>query len=222
MKLIIALLFFVNLTVVTIHLAVIKRIDSKLTTLFLFCAIVGGFAIANYDVIRYFKLGREGVEIETAKREIDDAKSSALAEIDAEVKSQKESIRLLVSNANQASDKLEAQKEALSKLVDTAIALQKNIEQQKREISKLNQETLTAKQEIVKLNTASSEIALTLVRATYLTLQTRSEFGAGPRLTKAVAEIEKDINQILPMVIPNPQLRAEWLQQLQNTLPKRE
>lgn len=223
MKLTIGLLIFVLVTAITMYLAVKKRIDSKLTFIFLTFAIIAGFVTANYDVVRSLKLGREGLEVETqaAKREIGEAKSTALAEIDSEVKSQKESIRLLMANANETSDKLEEQRKALSDLIDTATFLQEKIEKQKHEISKLNQDSEAAKQEIVKLNAASSQIALTLVRATYLTLQTKNEFGGGPRLKKALDEIEADINRILPMVIPDPKERAQWVNQLENTLPKR-
>jgi chromosome segregation ATPase len=223
MKLTIGLLIFVIVTAITMYLAVKKRIDNKLSFIFLTFAIIAGFVTANYDVVGYLKLGREGLEVETqaAKRQIGDAKSKALAEIDSEVKSQKESIRLLMANANQTSDKLEEQRKALSDLIHTATALQEKIEKQKLEISKLNQDSQAVKQEIVKLNEASSQIALTLVRATYFTLQTKNEFGGGPRLKKALAEIEADINSILPMVIPDLQERTQWVNQLQNTLPKR-
>ena len=221
MKVTIGLLIFVCITAITIHLAVSKRINGKLTLLFLSFAVISGFVAANYDVIKHLKFGSEGVEIETAKREISTAKSVALAEIDGEVKSQKESIRLLISTANETSDKLEDQKTALSELVATATALQKEIEKQKQEMTKLNQESQQAKQEIIRLNAASSEIALTLVRATYLTMETKNEFGGGLRLKKATEQILEDINRVLPMVIPDPQRRAQWIQQLQNILPKK-
>jgi methyl-accepting chemotaxis protein len=222
MKLTIGLLIFMCVTTITVHLAVTKRIDGKLTIIFLAFAIVAGFVAANYDVVKRLKLNREGLEVETAKREIDEAKSTALSEIDTEVKSQKESIRLLISTANETSDKLEEQRKALSDLIATASALQKRIEEQKQEISKLNQGSQAAKQEIAKLNAASSQIALTLIRATYLSLETKNELGSGPRLKKAIDESLQDMNRILPMVIPDPQQRAQWVEQLQNTLPKRE
>ncbi len=156
MKLTIGLLIFMCVTTITVHLAVTKRIDGKLTMIFLTFAIVAAFVAANYDVVKRPKLNSEGLEVETAKEEIDKAKSTALSEIDAEVRSQKESIRILISTANETSDRLEQQRKALSDLVATASALQKRIEEQKQEISKLNQESLAAKQEITKLNAASS------------------------------------------------------------------
>jgi peptidoglycan hydrolase CwlO-like protein len=222
MKLIIGLFIFICITAITVYFSVKKEINNTLTIIFLTFAIASGLAAANYDVVRHLKFGLIELETETAKREIGNAKSSALAEIEREVTSQKESIRLLISNANKTSDKLEDQRETLSALIDKATALQNKIEKQKEEILKLNQQSQAAKEEIKKLNAASSQIALTLVKATYLTLVTKSEFGSSPRLQKATAEIEKDINRILPMVIPDPQERAYWIQQLQNTLPERQ
>jgi ABC-type transporter Mla subunit MlaD len=221
MKLIVGVLIFVCVTTVTLHLAATKRIDGKLTIIFLAFAIASGFIAANYDVVKHLKFNREGLEVDTVIQEIRDAKSSALAEIDTEVKSQKESVRLLISTANTTSDRLEQQRKALSELIATAAALQKKIEDQKQEILKLNQESQVAKQEIVKLNSASSQIALAVVRATYFSLETKNEFGTGPRLKKAMDEIQQDLNRLLPMVIPDPVQRAQWVEQLQNTLPKR-
>lgn len=84
-----------------------------------------------------------------------------------------------------------------------------------------NKDLSKAGERIKALNDAAAEIALILVRATYFTIETKSEFGT-ERATKATEEIMKDLNKILPMVITDPQKRAEWIVNLQNTLPKRE
>ena len=224
MKCIIALLIFICIVAITMHLAVSQKIAHKLTVTLLIFALLAGLSAANYDIIEYFKVRGEDfeVEVKTAKREIDTSKTSALAEIGEEVKSQKESIRLLISNANDTSEKLEDQGKSLGNLIDKATALQKKIEEQKQEVVKLNLDSQVTKQEIEKLNEASSIIALTLTKATYLTLMTKGEFGSSARLKKVNAELEKDINQVLPMVIPDPQERKRWVEQLQDILPKRQ
>jgi hypothetical protein len=224
LKSIIGLLIFICVVAITVNLAVTKKIDNKLTVILLIFAICAGFVAANYDIIEHLKVRSEDfeVEVKTAKREIDTSKTSALAEIGKEVESQKESIRLLISNANDTSDKLEAQGKSFTELIDKATALQKRIEEQKQEVVKLNLDSQAAKKEIEKLNEASSIIALTLTKATYLTLMTKGEFGSSARLKKVNAELEKDINQVLPMVIPDPQERKRWIEQLQDILPKRQ
>lgn len=218
MKELIALLVFVFISAPTIYLSIKKRIDTKLTVILLCFSIASGFFITNYDIITRFKWGK--VEIETAKNAISAAKQAALDEIASEVKDQKESIKLLIANANDSRDKLGKQKLAMEELIKTATALQKRIEEQKRSIIALNQTAEKTKADIEKLNAASSQIALTVIRATYFSLETKGEFG-GPRSQKAIEEILSDLNRILPMVIPNEKERSEWIKKLQTALPKR-
>lgn len=223
MKPTVALLIFICIVAITIHLAVSQKIGHKLTVTLLIFAILAGLGAANYDIIKYLKVRQGDYELEVgmAIGEIDTSKTSALAEIDTEVKSQKQSIRLLITDANNTSDKLKDQGESLTKLIDKAKALQEKIEKQKQEIVGLNRDSQATKQEIEKLNKVSNIIALTLTKATYLTLMTKNELGSSARLKKVTAELDKDINQVLPMIIPDPQERAHWIEQLQSILPKR-
>jgi len=55
---------------------------------------------------------------------------------------------------------------------------------------------------------------------TCFTLETKSKFGT-TRAEKAVKEIIKDLNKILPIVIPDNEERAKWIEDLQNILPQR-
>ncbi len=120
MKLTIGLLIFICVTAVTVHLAATKKIDTPLAGVLLFFAIASGFITANYDVISRFKATKDGIEVETALNQIDEAKLSALSEIKKDVDAHKESIRLLVANANDTAKKLEEQKGSLSELIQTA------------------------------------------------------------------------------------------------------
>lgn len=132
MKDMLALLIFLSFSISSIYLAVTKKIDLKMTITLLCFSIISGLSAANYDIIKKYKWG--GIEIETAIREISEAKESALKDISTEVKDQKESIKLLISNANDTRDKIEKQKEALSDLIRKASDLQAKIEDQKKKI----------------------------------------------------------------------------------------
>ena len=219
MKELVALLVFIPLVVITIRWAVTKRIGPKLTISLLGFSIASGFAIANYDVIS--KVNWLGLEVETAMTEIADAKYSALGEIDSEVKAHKESIELLTFNINDTRDKVEAQKKAMNELIQTATDLQSRIEGQKKEIISLNESAAKTKGDIETLNAAAAQIALILVRATYFTIETKGEFGTD-RAKKAIEEVEKDLNRVLPMVISDEVERLAWVERLKNTLQPRE
>lgn len=215
MKELAGILIFICISSVAIYLSVIKRIDSKLLIIFLVFAIISGFTTANYDIIKKFKFGSKfgSIEVETAKKEIFETKETALKEISSEVKGHEESIRLLISNANDTKDKIED-------LIEIATGLGNKIEEQKKEIIGINKFAENTKKEIEILNAASAQIALILVRITYFTLETRSEFGTA-RVKKAIQEITNDLNKILPMIIPDNEERAKYIKDLQNIIPPR-
>jgi len=194
-----------------IYLFLKRKIDNKTLTTFLIFSIFLGLAITNYNDI--FKVSAYGLAIETAKKEINGVKKDALNEINKEMNTQKESISLLISSENLTRDQMQKQNEKLNDILDRATQLQDKI-------IELNSSAEKTKKDIEKLNIASRQIALILVRATYLTLETRNEFGTA-RVEKAVQEINNDLNNILPMVIPDNNERAVWVENLKNVLSKK-
>lgn len=219
MKEIIGLLVFICIAIVAIYLSVAKRIDYKLTLVLLLFSILAGFTVANYDIIKRLKWG--DFELETAKKELEGVKNYAIQEIKGEVKTQKESMELVIRDANSIAIEIKKQKKEVNSVVKTAKALQNKIEERKKEIISLNEETERTKKELVNLNLAAQQTALTLIKTTYLTLSTKNEIGSSPRLKKVTQEIENDINRILPMVIPNNIERSQWINNLKNILPSR-
>ena len=216
MKDIIALLIFVCITVVAIYLIVEKRVDWKIATVLLIFAIFASFLAAKYEDIIKFKWGN--VEVETAKREIGIVKDEVIGQIRQEVAEQKQSVQLLISNANQTSEKIERQKEAVSQLIETAQKIQQRIDEQKQELQALKDFTENTKADIEKLNYALTQTGLLIIKANYLAMVTKNEFGT-PRATKAMQEVEVGINQLLPIAIPDIRERARWVQELKDVLP---
>ncbi len=210
------------IALIAIGLRVDNKLNEKYFICMLFIAIVAGLGIAYFGSTKKLKAGLDGFTLETFQKDVNSVKQEAIDELKKEIVIQKEAVSSLIDKADNTSDKLEAQGKSLTELIDKAIALQKRIEEQKQEVVKLNLDSQAAKQEIKKLNEASGIIALTLTKATYLTLMTKGEFGNSVRLKKVNAELEKDINQVLPMVIPDPQERQLWIKQLQEILPKRQ
>ena len=215
MKELVALINYICFSGIAIYLLITKKIDSKILIVLLGFAIFSGLAIANYDILKKIKFGSNivSIEVETAKEEIRETTKTALNKISSEVKEHEESIKLLISNANDTKDKIE-------NLIIIATDLDNNIEEQKKEIIEINKFAEDTKKEIETLNSASAQIALILVRATYFTLETKSEFGT-VRAKKAIQEMINDINKILPIAIPDKEERAKWIKDLQNFLPSR-
>jgi len=218
MKLTIGLLAFICISAISIHLAVIKKIDYGLTIILLCFSIAAGFVIANYDIIKNMEFGK--LKLEMAKKEILDVKESAISDIREEIVLQKNSINLLIRDANNSSKKLESQKNDIDELIKLTEKAEREIEARREEIIFLNTDTNKARQEIIELNDTAKKIAQIFMRTAYLVMETKNEFG-GPRDKKARQEIFNDLNKLLPMIIKNPDDRAKWVSELQNLLPKK-
>lgn len=121
MKTLIALLFGISVIALSIHLHIDKKIDVKALSAMFSLAILGGLAIANFDVLKRWK--GLGVEMETARTEIEDIKADALKDINKQVDDQKNSISVLMRSASEMSDKLETQESLAQDLVDQLISL---------------------------------------------------------------------------------------------------
>ena len=72
------------------------------------------------------------------------------------------------------------------------------------------------------LSNETKKIAATLIRAIYIQLETKNEFGYSYRLKKTTEIIEKDLNQILLLAFPGHAEREAFVQELNMALPKRE
>ena len=216
MKEVIALFLFLCFSIPIIRLSTKGRIPLKLTITLLVFSLITGIVVYNHDMI--YRIKGLGLEIETAKKEITGFKKSALDEISKEVKDQKASIGLLISNATNTSEKIERQKEALGNLIKKAADLQTKIEDQKKKLIGLNASAEKTKKDIEMLDYASRQIALILVRVTYFTLETKDEFGTD-RAKKATKEMLKDLDELTRIIIPDQEERSAWTKTLKTTLP---
>ena len=218
MELVIGLLVALFFFSLTFYLAVKKIINNGLAFILLFFSIFFGLSIVKHKTI---KIKFKGIEVATAKKQINDTKNNAIIALEKEVNKQAESLTALTRDANVASSKIEKQKTEVNTLVKTAKALEVEITKRKEEALLLVKDTEKAKEEIRKLNLDAQSIALTLTKATYLTLSTKNELGSSARLKKVTQEIENDINELLPLVIPNQIERSQWVNDLKNILPPR-
>lgn len=77
-----------------------------------------------------------------------------------------------------------------------------------------------AEANVVRLNDSLREQFLLVASLTWLQLETKNEFGTD-RAKVAIEEILKDLNAILPKVLPDPAERQRWVAELQKRLPPR-
>ena len=211
MKETIAILFGICLTIFTLYLIVTKQIDAKMSVALFLFALIGGLGIANYDLIKRIKW--KGLELETYERKVQDIKDGALQEIEQEVANHKQSITLLIANLNDTREKIDAQRKAVELLIE-------KISQQEQALQDLASKADTTRDRIEILHKASSDLALLLTKITWLQIETKGEFGTD-RAIKAIEQINRELNEIVAVVIPDPQEKSSWIQELQSSLPPR-
>ena len=211
MKAIVGLLFGICLTIVAVYLATTKQIETSVTVVLLTFAILGGLAVANFDLIKSIKW--KDVEVTTYAERVEEIKSDALQEIEASVRGHKESIRLLMTSLNDTRQTIEVQRKAVESLID-------RVSEQETNLARLASDANSARVQIETLHAASSDLALLLSKITWLQTVTKNEFGTR-RATKAAQDIVDELNRIVTIVIPDPLAREEWIRQLNASLPAR-
>ena len=219
MKEIIALIYGVSVTIATIYFHAKGKIAKVSASVFFAAAIIGGLAIANYDVVKKFK--GFGVEVETARNEISSAKTQALSEIQKQVAKHKESIAMLIRTGNELSEKLGKQKTIVNAMIEKAKSIEEKLQKDEKKIENMKAGVTLAHRNTQAIFKATKELSVILTRITYLQVQTKHEFGDTTRLKKAAEIIEKDLNRILQLMIPDLIERKAFVSDLKNALPAR-
>lgn len=99
-KELVALVIFLSVVIFTLYMAVKKKIDAKLTSIFLAFSLPIGIVISNYDLVK--KLKWMGFDLETFEKGVTTIKENALEEIRTEVENHRGSINLLIRDADKA------------------------------------------------------------------------------------------------------------------------
>ena len=217
MKEIIALVFFSLFVIMTVYLTIKQKITTPVLIIFLSFSLVAGIIISNYDIIKTIRW--KDFQLETFEKDVKKVKDDAINDIRKEISNQKQSISLLITNANDTRDKLELQKKEVESLIETIKSTQKIVEVQKKSVESLTAKASMTEKRIQELNKASTDIAKLLIKATYLQIITKSEFGT-ERATKAINDILNDLDNIIVVVIPNPKERSNWIKSLKESLPE--
>jgi chromosome segregation ATPase len=215
MKALLALLFGITITAISIYLHVGKSIDRKAMSIMFALAIIGGLAIANYDVLKRWK--GLGIEMETAREQITEVKSDAINEIKKEVGVHKEAISVLMRSANELSDKIEKQKALAEALVKKAEGLEVEIEKGQTQLSGIKTDVLAANKATQYAKSATEELAKILTRIAFFQITTKNQFGT-EQAHKAIQKITDDLNRLVNMMIPDPKERDAFVKNVMSEL----
>jgi len=207
----IAIFFGLCLIIFTLYLIITKKIDWKISAVLLVFALIGSLGIANYDIIKRIKY--KDIELETYERQVQTLKEDVLQEIKRDVVNHKDSISLLIASLNDTRAKIDIERKAVESLVE-------KIGTQEQNSQDLTTKAESTKNRIEILNKASSDLALLLTKITWLQIETKNEFGTN-RAKKATEQIIDELNRLVAVVIPDPQERGQWIEELQSSIPKK-
>lgn len=136
MKELIGLLFLICLVAIVVFLAAQKQIGTGMTITLLSFAVVGGFAIARFDWVKSLAAGKDGIKIETFQQQIDTITGDAVTKVQTEVAAQKQSLKMVIADANTTREKLDTQKKSLEELYSKTKAMESRLDEQNKEIDK--------------------------------------------------------------------------------------
>ncbi len=247
MKEILGLLFFVCVSAVTIQLSVTKQIEWKLTCVLLALGLAGGFVIARFDSLGRSERGpteeqiaalrtqlieelkREGLGEKTAapthvgESDVLAGKFAAqlktVEELARRIGETEEKLRAEIAKGEGVARRLGAADETIAKLEQrlgqaesTTRAVQAGIEQ-------LSPPENGGEGRLVELTKIVRDLALVQGKIAWLQAATK-EPGVSLRSKAAQEEIEKEINRLIEVGIPDRAERNLWAQRLVGSLPK--
>jgi uncharacterized protein YhaN len=219
MKEVIGLLVFLTVAALAITLSVKKRTGNVLTAVLLVFSLVSGWGIANYDWIRKIEWQVPGFE--PFQREVSAIKEDAVTDMCSQIEAQKESMAVLVSNAQEVHEDLGARKESMESLLEAINSLKENLVEQEQKAKELTERAEKMQAQLIAVHHASSELALLLARVTWLHLEARDEYGV-ERAQTAVQKIMDGLDDIVNLVILDPNEREAFISNVKSSLPPRQ
>lgn len=171
--------------------------------------------IPNYNALQYFKW--YGFEISNYKNEVDSIKNDALKDIQNKIDIQKKIINSLIKDSNDTQKTLQSQKSLLDEVVVNAGRINNQIDSQKKELVDLNDESKKIKIDIEKSYENSKNLALLLAKITWWQQETKNQFNTTSS-KKVYENIYRELNGILPILIPNSEEREKWISNLESSI----
>jgi hypothetical protein len=203
MREMIALLVFLVVAGLAIVLATKKRIGNPLAAILLAFSLISGWGIANYDWIKEVKWQVPGLA--GFRKQITEMKESAVDDIGKETDEKRSSLGLLVSSVNDTLEQINSRKQEMEILSEA--------------MKKTEEEIRAQEQKVKELNAGLSELALLLTKITWLQFQAVGE-PSNARAQVVTQRVMDSLDEIVALVIPDPQARSQFVSSLMNSLPQ--
>jgi hypothetical protein len=217
-KEILALLVFFPIASLTTYLAVKRQIGNALTAVLLVFSLLAGLAIANYDFIGKAKWEFPGISL--FQDEVSQVKNEALQGLQKEVESQRQAIKVGISDLNATNERLDAGIKYAEALLESIKKAEERLKIEEFTLKEQGLKSDRTAEQATAVYRAVSELALLLTKVTWLQLQARDESDARRR-DAAVRQVMDQLDLIVDLVIEDPDVKSEFVNSVMGSLPPR-
>ncbi len=216
MKLLVALAVFFMMAGFTFYLAGTQRIHAFVTAVLLTFSLLSGFVIANYDWLEGMRFEVPGLQL--YQDQVRKIREEATQELRGEVEKQKRDLSNLLAEHADLTTRLEAQKKSIEAVLDSTRSLENELKEKEQALKDLAARAEQARDHMVAVQGQSSELALMLTRIIWLQFQAANQ-QTPERAEAAVRQIMDGLDEIVGLVIADPQARSEFVSGVMGSLP---
>ncbi len=219
MKEIFALVVFAILVLSTCILAVGKKIGTAMTAVLLVFSVMAGLVIANYDWLKTARWEVPGIL--DYKAQIAAIKEEGVREYLKDLENQRSEVKLAMSNVEEARSKAESQVKQLQSMMASIEKANDELKAQQQKITELTQQEERAGEQIAAIQKASSELALLITKVTWLQIEAKVSTG-DKRSEAATKQLLDGLDDIVAVVLSDPQERTKFTSEVTGSLPPQE
>jgi hypothetical protein len=219
MREVIALAVFLSFSGFAIFLAARGRAGSFMTAILLAFSALSGWGIANYDWVQTVKWEVPGSE--AFRTQLNVIREEAVAEIQRAGDARRSELKNTVAEAEVAAEKSEAREKSLETVLESALKAEERIKVYEQRLLELYGKDFAAKDNAWEASRSNHELALLLTRVAWLLLESRDNPG-DERCQAAAQGIMDSLDEVMTIVIKDPEERMQFISEVMNSIPPRQ
>jgi septal ring factor EnvC (AmiA/AmiB activator) len=216
MKLLVGLAVFFMMAGFTFYLAGTQRIHALVTAVLLSFSLLSGFVIANYDWLERLRFEVPGLQLYEDR--VLRIREEAIQELRGEVERRKKELSDLMAEHADLTGRLESQKKNIEAVLDSTRSFENELKEKEQALKDIAARAELARDHMVAVQGRTSELALLLTRITWLQFQAANQ-QSPERAEAAVKQIMDGLDEIVGLVITDPQARNEFVSGVMGSLP---
>lgn len=215
MKLLLGLAVFFMMSGLTFYLAGTQRIHALVTAVLLTFSILSGFVIANHDWLERLRFEVPGLQ--AYQDRVTGIQDEAVRGLREDVEERRKDLSALLADHGELTSQLDSQKRNIETVLETLRSLENDLKEKETALKDLVARAEQARDQMAAIQSQSSELALMLTRTIWLQLQASNQ--QNPELAEAaVREIMDGLDDIVGLVIADPQARSEFVSGVMRSL----